>query len=239
MKAQLVLLLCSSMFVQAASEFGIASFSPSGAMTTSNAFLNGVCTVERAETVTGPWQPAKNIFSTSAVAQASLVVTGANGFFRALARDLSQGRTGFTNLVRSYGVLTTIAGAGGVQDTNNWLPEFEGAPATNVFLSAPHITMADRAGNLYIADKDAHGIRKVRLDGTIITVAGTSSAGNGTNDPAPGTEVALTEPNGLWVRADGTLFILDLGNGKVRRLDTNGTIRTLPNPVLSLVRVRS
>ena len=41
------------------------------------------------------------------------------------------------------------------------------------------------------------------------------------------TEVALNEPNGLWVRSDGTVFILDTANGKVRRLDTNGMIQTL------------
>lgn len=198
-----------------------------GELAVTNTFTNGVCTVEHAEEVTGLWRPAKNVFTTSATAQVSLVATGASGFYRALARDLAGGRPGFTNLTLAYGVLTTIAGAGGIQDVNNWRPEFEGAPAANVFLSGPHIAMADRAGCIYIADKDAHGIRKIRLDGTIITVAGTSVPGNGPDDPTPGTEVALSEPNGLWVRGDGTLFILDLGNGKVRRLDTNGMLQTL------------
>jgi sugar lactone lactonase YvrE len=190
-------------------------------------FANGVCTLLAASEITGPWSAAKSVFTTNEEAVFTVLPGNSNSFYRASARDLSGGRVGFTNLTLSYGVLSTIAGAGGIQDINNWRPEFEGAPATNALLSGPHIAVADRAGYIYIADKDAHGVRKIRRDGTIITVAGTSLPGNGPDIPTPGTQVALTEPNGLWVHGDGTLFILDLGNGKVRRLDTNGILRTL------------
>jgi len=227
MKAAFVVLLVSCAGMQAAGPFGISSFSLSGKLTVSNAFLNGVCTVAAAESAAGPWQPVRNVFTTSTVAEATLVVTGASGFYRALARDLDGGREGFTNLTRAYGLLITIAGAGGPQDVNNWRPEYERGPATSAVLSGPHITMADRAGYIYIADKDAHGIRKILHDGTIITVAGTSVVGNGPDELTPGTEVALSGPNGLWVRGDGTLYILDTDNGKVRRLDTNGMMQTL------------
>ena len=37
----------------------------------------------------------------------------------------------------------------------------------------------------------------------------------------------MNMPNGLWVRGDGTVYVLDTGNGKVRRLDTNGLMTTL------------
>jgi hypothetical protein len=161
------------------------------------------------------------------VATASVAVSNATTFYRAQALDLAGGRAGFTNLTKAYGLLTTIAGAGGPQDVNNWRPEFEGGPATSAVLSGPHITMADAAGNYYIADKDAHGIRKIRRDGTIITVAGTNVRGDGSDASQPGPAVALSEPNGLWVRPDGTVYILDTGNGKVRRLDTNGLLQTL------------
>lgn len=208
-------------------ELRIGPLSRSGKTTVAGVYTNGVCTLERAEEATGPWRPVRNAFTTSAVVEVSLVLTGETGFYRALARDLTGAAEGFTNLTLAYGALSTIAGAGGIQDFNNWRPEFEGAPATNVFLSGPHIAMADRAGCIYVADKDAHGIRKIRLDGTIVTVAGTSLAGNGPDAPMLGTQVALSGPNGLWVHADGTLFILDTDNGKVRRLDTNGMMQTL------------
>ena len=219
----MILGLCSPALAQPV----ISSFSRSGTLGLANTPANGVATIERADALGAPWRPVKNVFTTSAVTEASLVLTGATGFYRAFTRDLAGGRAGFTNLTRAYGLLTTIAGAGGLQDFNNWRPEFEDAPATSVLLSGPHITMGDRAGNYYIADKDSHGIRRIRPDGTIVTAAGINARGNGTDEPAVATEVALNEPNGLWVRSDGTVFILDTANGKVRRLDTNGMIQTL------------
>jgi sugar lactone lactonase YvrE len=236
--AALVLIFGGGLAGPAVAQLSITSFSPAGTLVVTNAFTHGICTVESAGSVAGSFQPLKNVFTTSTVARASVAI-GSNGsheFYRVLAWDLDGGRAGFTNLTLAYGLLSTIAGIGGPQDVNNWRPEYEGASATSVVLSGPHIAMADRAGGIYIADKDAHGIRKIRLDGTIITVAGTSSPGNGPDEPTPGNEVALSGPNGLWVRADGTLFILDTDNGKVRRLDTNGilsTLFTVPGGVLA------
>lgn len=220
------MLLVWAWFGAMAGDFGIASCDRAGGLTVANAFTNGVCTIERAVAVTGPWSPCMNVYTTNRDASLNVARSDAADYFRALAVDLSNGRAGFTNLTESYATLSTVAGAGGAQDMNNWRPEFEGAPATNVVLSGPHIAMADRAGNIYIADKDAHGIRKVRRDGTLITVAGTNGPGNGPDAPTAGTQVALNGPNGLWVQEDGTLYVLDTGNGKVRRLGTDGTMRT-------------
>ena len=132
--------------------------------------------------------------------------------------------TGFPNLVQSYDLLSTIAGAGGttVSPSNKWLPDFEGGPATNALLSRPHIAMADRMGNIYIADKEAHAIRKVALDGNIYTVAGNNTPGLGDTNPVPATSVSLNNPNGLWVFPNGEFYILDRDNGLIRAVDTSG-----------------
>jgi sugar lactone lactonase YvrE len=139
--------------------------------------------------------------------------------------------SGFTNLVHAYGLLTTVAGAGGTpaSPNNKWLAEFEGGPATNALLSRPHIAMADRAGNIYIADKEAHAIRKVTLDGMIHTVAGNNVPGFGDTNAVAATSVSLRNPNGLWVKEDGTFYILDRDNGLIRRVDTNGIMTALVN----------
>lgn len=212
-----------------AADFGVQTFHPGGSITFSNAFTNGVCLVEQAPSVTGPWTPRANAFSTHATTTMRMPALASNTFVRAFAADLSSGRQGFTNLTHCYARLSTIAGAGGsfVAGVNKWQSSYENGAATNAQLSRPHIAMADDAGNIYIADKDAHGIRRIAPDGTIATVAGTSVAGNGTDTLTLGTLVALNEPNGLWVRGDGTLYILDLQNGKIRRLDTNGFLSTL------------
>ena len=137
---------------------------------------------------------------------------------------MNKQETGFANLTGSFGLLTTVAGAGGttVSPSNKWLPEFEGGPATNALLSRPHIAMADQAGNIYIADKEAHAIRKVTLDGNIHTVAGNNVAGFGDTDPNPATSVSLNNPNGLWVFPNGKFYILDRDNGLIRKVETNG-----------------
>lgn len=133
----------------------------------------------------------------------------------------------FEQFAESYSLLSTIAGKGEMDDrgTVGWKSEYEGGSATEAELTRPHFAMADMAGNIYIADKDAHGIRKVTPEGVITTVAGTNIAGD--NGDGIGTETQLNAPNGLWVKFDGTLYILDLGNGKIRRLNNNGHLETI------------
>jgi hypothetical protein len=138
-------------------------------------------------------------------------------------------RCEFESLVAAYGTLSTVAGLGAAagDGANEWSAAYEGGPAAAAELSNPHMAMADGAGNIYIADKEANAIRKVTPGGTIHTVAGTGIAGDDGDEPGPGTERRLTGPNGLWVRSDGTVYILDTGNGKVRRLAPSGEMTTL------------
>jgi len=135
----------------------------------------------------------------------------------------------YQDFKNSYGILSTIAGTGNIDDKgiNGWQAGFEGGSAIGAELSRPHMAMADTAGNIYIADKDAHAIRKVDKDGIITTVAGTSTAGD--NGDGPGTEHLLNAPNGLWVTENGTLYILDLNNSKIRKLEPAGNMTTVVN----------
>ncbi|MCX6627031.1 MAG: hypothetical protein NTW28_05320 [Candidatus Solibacter sp.] len=66
----------------------------------------------------------------------------------------------------SKGVITTIAG--------NGTPGFSGdnGPATSAQLYLPRGIALDAAGNLYVADTNNSAVRKIRTDGTIVTVAG-------------------------------------------------------------------
>lgn len=227
MKAFVVLMISCGLHGLAA-DFGIKSLDRSGALRVTNAFPNGVVGVESAPSVTGPWTAGRNAFSTNAESAVSVDLLPDRQFFRAVTRDLS-GASGFANLVESYSTLTTVAGAGGATGSgvNKWRAEFENGSAVNAQLSRPHLAMADREGNIFIADKDAHGIRKVTPDGMISTVAGVSAPGNGTDANALGRTVALNEPNGLWVAGTGIVYVLDLQNGKIRRLARDGMMRTL------------
>lgn len=145
------------------------------------------------------------------------------------APDLGPQTTGsYAAFAAQYSVLDTIAGKGesGDKGINGWDVSFEGGAATQAELSRPHMAQADAAGNVYIADKDAHAVRMVKPTGEIVTVAGTSFPGDGADALAPGVSTELSAPNGIWVKADGTVYIYDLGNAKVRKLK-DGMMETL------------
>ncbi|MEE9383265.1 MAG: hypothetical protein V3V08_07610 [Nannocystaceae bacterium] len=134
------------------------------------------------------------------------------------------------------GEFVHIAGRGqdDVEGRNAWKTEFEGKAAVNAELSHPYFAMADAEGNIYIADKDAHAVRRVTPDGAMVTWLGTGAAGDGPNGPALGTTIAVASPNGLWVRADGVCYVLDRENGKIRRVDARGQaslLATIPGGI--------
>ncbi len=128
-----------------------------------------------------------------------------------------------------FSALIHIAGRGELdrEGESLWKAEFEGRPATNVEFSRPYFAMADAVGHVYIADKEAHALRRMKLDGSVTTWAGTGESGDDGDGPRKATDSRLAEPNGLWVLRSSVVFVLDLGNGKVRRIEPDGTMTTL------------
>lgn len=222
-------LLASHTWLPAAAALRITSLDAQGGLTWTNAPVPGVCTIETGATPAGPWWPGQNVFATAAAGQASVPAGEGNRFHRLSAVDVSATGAGFTNLIGAYGLLETIAGTGWDRRDNLsfWQESFEGGPGTAAALSRPHIALTDRAGNVFIADKNSHAVLRLAPDGTLHTFAGTHTGGLNGDGPAPATELQLKTPNGLWVRADGTVYILDTGNTRVRRVATNGVMTTL------------
>ena len=118
-------------------------------------------------------------------------------------------------------VVTTIAGSGEKGYRG------DGGPATQASLNMPHEIRFDGAGNLYIAERDSHVIRKVEAKTRVIsTVAGTGVGGFG-GDGGPGVKAQLRQPHSILFDRDGTLLICDLGNQRIRRLHLDtGVIET-------------
>ena len=210
-------------------DFRILSFERSGTLTWANAPVPGVCTVEVAAFLAGPWRPLKSFFATNPFGFATVTPIASPGFYRLFAASIPATAQGFSNLCASYSTLRTIAGKGdiGIDGFNAWEAQFEGGWATDAELSRPHMAMGDDAGNVYIADKDAHAIRKVTPAGRIFTAAGMNEPGDDGDSAGPATRRHLVSPNGLWVRGDGTFYILDMGNGKVRKVSPGGVMTTL------------
>lgn len=207
----------------------IIAFNASGALTWTNAIVPGVSTVESAAALNGNWTPLQNVFSTNAAGQLKVPVNSTNQFFRVACVDVSPTAQGFTNLVYAYGLLETVAGTGlgRIDNTSYWQNSYENGPAASAALSRPHYAMADRAGNIYIVDKNSHAVERVDTNGLIHTIAGTHVGGFNGEGPAAATNLQLNVPNGLWVRGDGTVYVLDTGNARVRRVTTNGVMSTL------------
>jgi len=128
--------------------------------------------------------------------------------------------------------MTTIAGTGKQGYTG------DGGLATEATLAAPHELLFDRAGDLYIAERDNHVIRKVNMKtGLISTVAGTGVAGF-SGDGGPAVRAQFRQPHSIFLDRDGSMLICDIGNHRIRRLhlDTGiietwaGTGATEPTP---------
>jgi uncharacterized protein (TIGR03437 family) len=102
----------------------------------------------------------------------------------------------------------------------------DNGPAVAAQLAQPEGLAVDRAGNLYIADAANHRVRRVTPAGVITTVAGNGHAGfSGDNGPSEAAQ--LNQPYSVAVDSAGNLYIADLGNQRVRRVDTAGIITTV------------
>ena len=119
------------------------------------------------------------------------------------------------------GNITTVAGNGS--------PGFsgDGGAATDATLRLPTTLAADSQGNIYVADTDNHCIRKIDTAGTITTVAGTGGVSGYSGDGGTATAARLDSPQGVAIDAAGNIYIADTGNGRIRKVETDGDIKRI------------
>ncbi|MHB8574067.1 MAG: NHL domain-containing protein [Dehalococcoidia bacterium] len=125
------------------------------------------------------------------------------------------------------GTISTVAGNG--QDCTVLPPGCgDGGPATQAQLSfagAARLAYGPD-GSLYIVDDFVHRVRRVAPNGTISTVAGTG-VGGFSGDGGPATQAQLNHPRALAVGPDGSLYIADSGNQRLRKVAPGGIISTV------------
>ena len=100
------------------------------------------------------------------------------------------------------------------------------AVATEAELNGPCGVAVDAAGNLYVADTGNHEVRRIDAAGTVTTIAGTGDPGYG-GDGGPGARAQVAYPTGVAVDPLGNVFVADMGNHRVRRIDGAGIISTV------------
>lgn len=123
--------------------------------------------------------------------------------------------------IRNYAhIIETVAGDG----TEGY--SGDGGPADQAQLRYPHGVAVDGSGNIYIADRWNHCIRKMDTSGVITTVAGDGTYGY-SSDNGPADLAKLYNPFRVAVDGSGNLYIADTYNHCIRKVDTNGIITTV------------
>ena len=127
------------------------------------------------------------------------------------------------SLIGKSQIITTIAGT---------YPGYygDGGLATVAGLFAPTSVAYDRAGNVYIADNGNNVIRKVNTLGIISTFAGiqyTTATGLYGGDGGAATSAYLASPTGVAVDTAGNVYIADVGNARIRKVNGLGIITTI------------
>jgi streptogramin lyase len=118
------------------------------------------------------------------------------------------------------GVVTTVAGTGRKGYAG------DGGPALQAELDDPHEVRFDKQGNLFFVEPLNHVVRRVDAQTQIITtVAGTGQAGF-TGDGGPARQALLNQPISIQFDRQGALYICDIRNHRIRKVDLKTGIIT-------------
>lgn len=101
-------------------------------------------------------------------------------------------------------------------------------PATACQLAEPHEIDFDSKGNLYVAERDNHVVRRIDAKtGLISVVAGTLGVRGFGGDNSPATKAMLNQPHSVAIDPHDDIYIGDVLNHRVRRVHAkSGTITT-------------
>lgn len=126
------------------------------------------------------------------------------------------------NVIRKVtvtGVVSTIAGV-----PNITRPHKDG-PAKSALFALPDGLVFDAKGNLYIADKNNHVIRKMDTKGIVSTFAGTPTKPG--HKDGPGKSALFDSPASIAIDAKGNLYVADSNNNAIRKISVAGIVSTI------------
>ncbi|OHE78890.1 MAG: hypothetical protein A3G75_09890, partial [Verrucomicrobia bacterium RIFCSPLOWO2_12_FULL_64_8] len=124
--------------------------------------------------------------------------------------------------ISPQGVVTTIAG-------NTHLVGSVDGIETAVSFDSPSGIAVDAAGNVFVADRGAHTVRKVSPSGFVTTIAGQTGVAGPTDGMGPAARFSY--PSGLAIDAEGTLYVADTGGHIIRKVSPAGQVTTLAGTV--------
>lgn len=118
--------------------------------------------------------------------------------------------------VDTKGNVSTIAGDG--------TPGMTNGNASVARFARPFGVAIDNSGNIFIADYDNNVIRRISTSNIVSTYAGIGQPGftDGASNSA-----AFYGPIDVVTDASGNVYVADLNNHAIRRIDTNGNVTTI------------
>jgi hypothetical protein len=118
------------------------------------------------------------------------------------------------------GVVTTIAGS---------TDGFADGPALLAKFIHPYAIVVLEDGTIVVVDSSDHKIRKISPAGVVSTFAG---GAEGYADGL-GTSAKFSSPSGIALAPNGTLYISDNGNQRIRKVSPSGLVTTIAGNALS------
>ena len=116
------------------------------------------------------------------------------------------------------GIAQTVAG-NGIGGNNS-----DGILAITANVGLPFGLGIDAVGNLYVSSQTWSTIQKIDTSGIITNFAG---GGNETTDDIVATQARLSSPSDIAFDQNGNMYIANLNNHTIRKIDTTGTITTI------------
>ena len=116
--------------------------------------------------------------------------------------------------ISTTGVVSTIAGSN---------LGFADGIGTSAQFFVPCGVAVDVSGNIFIADRNNHRIRKITTTNIVSTIAG--SVGGFAD--GIGSLAKFNAPSGIAIDISGNIFIADAGNNRIRKISTSGVVTTI------------
>ncbi len=120
--------------------------------------------------------------------------------------------------ITAGGTVSTLAGTAGIAGSIDGV-------GTGAQFNLPQGIAVDAAGIVYVADTNNSTIRRIALNGTVSTFAG-SAGQTGTADDT-GSGARFNYPFGIAVDTTGNVYVADFGNSSVRKITSGGNVTTL------------
>jgi sugar lactone lactonase YvrE len=97
-------------------------------------------------------------------------------------------------------------------------------PGSRAAFHTPSGIAARPDGSLYVADTGNHAIRRIAPDGRVSTIAGAGRPGFA---DGRGGDALFDGPIGIAIGRDGSLYVTDTYNDRIRKIDANGAVTTI------------